>query len=309
MIQSTDIQAQNILQRMRGRMDKSREDGRLVDRMKKRFDEARKSAEDAAKDVEDRLKGNRREKDGEPTLADPRNQNKTNQQNQPQAARGQSQLRQFNTFGAKRSNGQSDRSQLRGASLIQSGQRVFVQQIEPDSPADQSGLKRGDSIIEVAGFPIKKLADIGEVMGVMRPGDRLIMTVIRDNSKKEVLLEAEGIKNSVQNGFAPGPLDSNTVGSGAIENGDSIESDQQRNGYPNSMRSVLNRVRQASTNGAHQDERIEMRQEIKELRDVVERQNQLILQLQKELNGMRSRSNMPKEQNSPQLLGPRRTDR
>ena len=306
-VQSTDIQAQNILQRMRGRMEKGREDGRLVDRMKKRFDDARKSAEAAAKDVEDRLKGNRREKDGDPTLADPRNQNKTNLQNQPQGIREPSQLRQFNTFGAKRSNDHSARSHLRGASLNQSGKRVFVQQIESDSPADKSGLQRGDAIIEVAGFPITKLADIGEVMGVMRPGDRLMMTVVRDNSKKEVLLEAEENNNSVQNGFAPGPIDSNTVGSGAIENGNPIESDQQRNTYPNSMRSVLNRVRQASINGAHEDERIEMRQEIIELRDVVERQNQLILRLQKELSDTRSRSNTPKEQNSPQLLGPRRT--
>ena len=304
--------SQNILKRMRDRMGQGREDNRLVDRFKQRLDEAKKSAESTAKDIEKRLRGNAKNERGEPTLADPRNQGNQNQPNKTFGARpninsNRSVLNNGRSSESQRSSG----SQLRGADLQQRGSRVVIGAIDPQSAAAKSGLKRGDIILKLAELEVKSLKDINEVMGVMRPSDRVMLIVGRDNAKEEILLEAadESASNE-QGGFAPGPLssgplDSGPIGSGARTNDENAV--DQNDGYSNSIRSVLNRVRQASSTGAGGEGQIELRQEVRRLQTIVEKQNQMILDLQQQLNNMRSRSNnQQNDRNNPQLLGPRR---
>lgn len=320
--------SQNILKRMRDRMDKGREDNRLVDRFKQRLDDAKKSAESTAKDIENRLRGNAKNERGEPTLADPRNQGNQNQSNKTFGARPNiDSNRSVLNNGRSSASQRSSESQLRGADLQQRGSRVVIGAIDPQSAAAKSGLKRGDTILKLAELEVKSLKDINEVMGVMRPSDRVMLIVGRDNAKEEILLEAadESASNE-QGGFAPGPLnvgpqnsgtsdagqinpgqfDSAPIGSGARTNGDDNVPDQN-DGYSNSIRSVLNRVRQASSTGAGGEGQIELRQEVRRLQTIVEKQNQMILELQQQLNNMRSVSNnQQNDRNNPQLLGPRR---
>lgn len=310
--------SQKLFQRMRDRLegnrsDNNREEGSIGDRLKQRLEEAKKNAEDAAKNLEDRLQGNRKNEDGEPTLADPNY--RSNNKNNP-ATFGSS---QSNMLRAANRNNQSP--ELRGARLQQRGNQVFVTEVDGNSAAQSSGIQRGDVIIELADFPIKNLKDVQEIMSVLRATDQVMIHVNRDNQKEQILLKAD-TESSDQNsatglnsGFAPGPVDSGTIGSGAVDRG--VSNDQRNNGsndqYPNSIRSVLNKVRQSGTTG-NADERLELRQEVNQLRDTVERQNRLIMELQKQLNEMRtgkgaSNQNQYQNQYNPQLLAPRRSNR
>jgi hypothetical protein len=311
--------SQKLFQRMRDRLegnrsDNNREDGSIADRLKQRLEDAKKNAEDAAKNLEDRLQGNRKNEDGEPTLADPNY--RSNNTNNP-ATFGSSQPNML-----RPANRNSQSPELRGARLQQRGNQVFVTEVDGNSAAQLSGIQRGDVIIELADFPIKNLKDVQEIMSVLRATDQVMLHVNRDNQKEEILLKADtessdqNSSSGLNSGFAPGPVESGTIGSGAI---DRDSSNQQRNNgsdqdqYPNSIRSVLNKVRQSGTTG-NADERVELRQEVNQLRDTVERQNRLIMDLQKQLNELRtgkgaSNQNQYQNQYNPQLLAPRRTNR
>jgi carboxyl-terminal processing protease len=53
-----------------------------------------------------------------------------------------------------------------------------------ESPAEKAGLKEGDVIVKVQDKPIKELSDLMEVMQKTKPGDKLSVTVKRDDKDK-----------------------------------------------------------------------------------------------------------------------------
>src|SRR5436309_12407539 len=52
-----------------------------------------------------------------------------------------------------------------------------------DSPAEKAGLKSGDVIIKVQDKPVKTLAELQEVMKKTKPGEKLAVTVKRDDKE------------------------------------------------------------------------------------------------------------------------------
>jgi S1-C subfamily serine protease len=54
------------------------------------------------------------------------------------------------------------------------------------SPAEKAGLKEGDVIVKIQDKTIKEVNDIMDVMAKTKPGDKLSVTVKRDDKEKTV---------------------------------------------------------------------------------------------------------------------------
>jgi S1-C subfamily serine protease len=53
-----------------------------------------------------------------------------------------------------------------------------------DSPAEKAGLKEGDVIVKIQDKTIKEISDLMDVMAKTKPGDKLSVTVKRDEKEK-----------------------------------------------------------------------------------------------------------------------------
>lgn len=56
---------------------------------------------------------------------------------------------------------------------------------EPDSPAAQAGIKRGDLLQSVEGFSVKTYRDLANVLRQRKAGDRVTVVVVREGSPIE----------------------------------------------------------------------------------------------------------------------------
>ncbi len=63
---------------------------------------------------------------------------------------------------------------------------VFVEAVEPGTPAQEGGLRASDVIVEVDGEPVDDVNDFRFRIARHRPGDSLELTVIRDGDQKEL---------------------------------------------------------------------------------------------------------------------------
>jgi serine protease Do/serine protease DegQ len=63
---------------------------------------------------------------------------------------------------------------------------AVVTQVTPGSAAEKAGLKSGDVMVEVNGKPIKEAADVRNAIGLLRVGDEVSLTVLRDGKKREL---------------------------------------------------------------------------------------------------------------------------
>ena len=59
-------------------------------------------------------------------------------------------------------------------------------QIEPGSPAEQAGIQPGDVIVAINGKPIDSSADLRNEIGLIRAGDSVEVTSIRDGERRTV---------------------------------------------------------------------------------------------------------------------------
>jgi Do/DeqQ family serine protease len=63
---------------------------------------------------------------------------------------------------------------------------AIVSQVEPNSPAEEAGIKVGDVIVAVDGIPIGKSSDLRNRVGLMQPGRTLEITALRDGKQVEL---------------------------------------------------------------------------------------------------------------------------
>ncbi len=60
------------------------------------------------------------------------------------------------------------------------GEGYRIGGVVPHSPASIAGLKEGDIIVEMNSIPVKSLKDMAEIMRRLRPGEKVMMKVLRD---------------------------------------------------------------------------------------------------------------------------------
>ncbi|MEZ5383712.1 MAG: trypsin-like peptidase domain-containing protein [Microthrixaceae bacterium] len=62
---------------------------------------------------------------------------------------------------------------------------AFVISVVPDSGAQQTGLLKGDVIVELDGQPVATSGDVGELVADSKPGEKLAVTYIRAGERRE----------------------------------------------------------------------------------------------------------------------------
>ncbi len=67
---------------------------------------------------------------------------------------------------------------------------VYVAEVDPNGAANSAGIEKGDVIIEIDGVKVDSQANLSELVGKHRPGDKITVTVKRDKKVKhfEVVL-------------------------------------------------------------------------------------------------------------------------
>ena len=71
---------------------------------------------------------------------------------------------------------------------------VIIVRFPPDSPAREAGLKPGDIVIGVNQVPISKIVDMQKVINRLRPGDVVLITLLRGRKKLNVRITLEGMR-------------------------------------------------------------------------------------------------------------------
>ena len=59
--------------------------------------------------------------------------------------------------------------------------------VRPGSPADSAGLKAGDVVIELGGGVVTDLYSYSEALYAHKPGDRVVIVVMREGKRVEVV--------------------------------------------------------------------------------------------------------------------------
>ncbi|MEM7018806.1 MAG: DegQ family serine endoprotease [Pseudomonadota bacterium] len=71
------------------------------------------------------------------------------------------------------------------------GKGALVTEVIPDSPADRAGLKSGDIIVEINDRRIESESGVHNSLGLLRIGDKVWMTVVRDKKKLRLKTKIE----------------------------------------------------------------------------------------------------------------------
>ena len=78
-------------------------------------------------------------------------------------------------------------------------QGVVISQVVEESAASKAGLKAGDVVSEINGTPVKSASSMRNMVGLMRVGAKMDITVIRDGEKKELVAYIEDeIEQSIE---------------------------------------------------------------------------------------------------------------
>jgi len=63
---------------------------------------------------------------------------------------------------------------------------VVIEEVEPDTPAEKAGLKRGDIIVEFDGEHVRGVRQFSRLVGETPPGRSVTATIEREGQKKDV---------------------------------------------------------------------------------------------------------------------------
>ncbi|MDB5974726.1 MAG: DegQ family serine endoprotease [Nevskia sp.] len=91
---------------------------------------------------------------------------------------------------------------------------ALVAKVAPGTPADKAGLKDGDVVIQANGRTIKDMPELRNLIGLLKIGEKVDLTVLRDGATKQVTVvvgkspdekvSAGGNDNGKDSGTAPG---------------------------------------------------------------------------------------------------------
>jgi len=92
---------------------------------------------------------------------------------------------------------------------------ALVNRVEPDSAADRAGVEVGDVILEVNGRAIEVHTDLPPVIGSIRPGEEVVLTVSRWGKTRELTATLDELEQDPQTDADSGPSErapSNALG-------------------------------------------------------------------------------------------------
>jgi hypothetical protein len=75
---------------------------------------------------------------------------------------------------------------LQRARNLPTEEGALINRVEPDSPADRTGLRRGDVIVEVDGQKVGDSSDLIRVVRGLEPGNRVRITLWRSGSLRTI---------------------------------------------------------------------------------------------------------------------------
>ena len=80
---------------------------------------------------------------------------------------------------------------------------AIVSRVWADSPAARAGLEAGDVIVEIDGAPVRGAADVRNKIGLLRVGDAVALTVLRDGASHTIHAEVAEPPNATFDGEGP----------------------------------------------------------------------------------------------------------
>jgi Do/DeqQ family serine protease len=85
-------------------------------------------------------------------------------------------------------------AELAGAFGLAKGHGVLIAEVVRDSAADQAGLRAGDVVTSIAGYPVKSAQDFHNLEGQFPVGEPLELDYVRDQSTKRTRVKVEELK-------------------------------------------------------------------------------------------------------------------
>ena len=66
---------------------------------------------------------------------------------------------------------------------------VLVVEVAQNSPAERAGIKIGDVIVEIDARPVLTGANVQELVSMHRPGEEMLVTVIREGARSDIIVK------------------------------------------------------------------------------------------------------------------------
>jgi serine protease Do len=88
----------------------------------------------------------------------------------------------------------------------------LVAEVNPGTPAEKAGLKRGDIITDFNGTPIKHMNELPRLVANTQPGTKASVTVLREGKEKTFSLTVTELKEERQAMAAGESEEENSVG-------------------------------------------------------------------------------------------------
>ena len=73
--------------------------------------------------------------------------------------------------------------------LDSSGKGALVFRVEKDSPAEKSGIKKGDVVLKISGKDVRNPHDLVNIVSSFEVGDETVIEIVRDGKKKELTVK------------------------------------------------------------------------------------------------------------------------
>ncbi len=88
---------------------------------------------------------------------------------------------------------------------------AVVTRVEPNSPAEEAGIAAGDVVVAVDGIPVTDTADLRNRIGLVRVDSEVIVTVLRDGTRKKIPVRVADVQRQSYAGSESAPQLSGAV--------------------------------------------------------------------------------------------------
>ena len=81
---------------------------------------------------------------------------------------------------------------------------VYINEVTKGSAADKAGMKQGDVLVGIDGVKVKSPSAVQAAVNSYHPGDKAVMTIIRDGKSKDLDVEFQGTAQATGTAIADG---------------------------------------------------------------------------------------------------------